>query len=97
MASQKSEQLPFKDFYSQNDIRPGDRVTVLWMDATDVFFLERGDMFKIVGIWDDDLAMGEEYNAKLKVFQTFCTKFEEAAGEFTTGPEREFAQHFAKS
>ncbi|PCD21120.1 hypothetical protein AU210_016546 [Fusarium oxysporum f. sp. radicis-cucumerinum] len=34
----------------------------------------------------------EEYNAKLKVFQAFCAKFEEAAKQFTTGPEREFAQ-----
>ncbi|KAK2685458.1 hypothetical protein QWA68_015704 [Fusarium oxysporum] len=37
----------------------------------------------------------EEYNAKLKVFQAFCAKFEEAAKQFTTGPEREFAQKFA--
>jgi hypothetical protein len=34
----------------------------------------------------------EEYNAKLKVFQAFCAKFEEAAKQFTTGPERELAQ-----
>ncbi|KAK2684929.1 hypothetical protein QWA68_016189 [Fusarium oxysporum] len=39
----------------------------------------------------------EEYNAKLKVFQAFCAKFEEAAKQFTTGPEREFAQRFADS
>ncbi|EXA28589.1 hypothetical protein FOVG_19816 [Fusarium oxysporum f. sp. pisi HDV247] len=39
----------------------------------------------------------EEYNAKLKVFQAFCAKFEEAAKHFTTGPEREFAQKFADS
>ncbi|KAH7460517.1 hypothetical protein FOMA001_g19568 [Fusarium oxysporum f. sp. matthiolae] len=39
----------------------------------------------------------EEYNAKLKVFQAFCAKFEEAAKQFTTGPEREFAQKFADS
>ncbi|KAI8647981.1 hypothetical protein NCS55_01502900 [Fusarium keratoplasticum] len=35
----------------------------------------------------------EEYNAKLTVFQAFCAKFEEAAQQFTTGPERQFAQH----
>ncbi|KAH7019685.1 hypothetical protein EDB80DRAFT_820194 [Ilyonectria destructans] len=29
--------------------------------------------------------------------QAFCTKFEEAAKQFTTGPEREFAQKFAHS
>ncbi|KAL6405612.1 hypothetical protein AUP68_11373 [Ilyonectria robusta] len=39
----------------------------------------------------------EEYNAKLKVFQAFCATFEEAAKQFTTGPEREFAQKFADS
>jgi hypothetical protein len=39
----------------------------------------------------------EEYNAKLKVFQVFCAKFEEAAKQFTTGLEREFAQKFANS
>ncbi|TVY74677.1 putative RNA-directed DNA polymerase from transposon BS [Fusarium oxysporum f. sp. cubense] len=39
----------------------------------------------------------EEYNAKLMVFQAFCTKFEEAAQQFTTGPHRRFAQQFADS
>ncbi|KNB17546.1 hypothetical protein FOXG_21965 [Fusarium oxysporum f. sp. lycopersici 4287] len=39
----------------------------------------------------------EEYNAKLKVFQALCAKFEEAVKQFTTGPEREFAQKFADS
>ncbi|KAI8677679.1 hypothetical protein NCS55_00485300 [Fusarium keratoplasticum] len=34
----------------------------------------------------------EEYNAKLMVFQAFCAKFEEAAQQFTTGPQRRFAQ-----
>jgi hypothetical protein len=38
-----------------------------------------------------------EYNAKLKVFQAFCAKFEEAAKQFTTRLEREFAQKFADS
>ncbi|KAF4448358.1 hypothetical protein F53441_8233 [Fusarium austroafricanum] len=33
----------------------------------------------------------EEYNAKLMVFQAFCAKFEEAAQQFTTGPQRRFA------
>jgi hypothetical protein len=39
----------------------------------------------------------EEYNAKLMVFQAFCAKFEEAAQQFTNGPQRRFAQHFADS
>ncbi|KAI0393010.1 hypothetical protein F5Y17DRAFT_467190 [Xylariaceae sp. FL0594] len=60
--SQQSEQLPFfQDYYSQDDIHPGDRVAVLWAyqpRANDEFALERGDMLKVVGIWDDGWATG---------------------------------------
>ncbi|KAI0968980.1 hypothetical protein F4678DRAFT_474038 [Xylaria arbuscula] len=60
--SQQSEQLPFfKDYYSQDDIHPGERVAVLWAyqpRANDEFSLERGDMLKVVGIWDDGWATG---------------------------------------
>ncbi|TQV98832.1 hypothetical protein V2A60_007470 [Cordyceps javanica] len=60
--SQQSEQLPFfKDYYSQDDIHPGDKVAVLWAyspRAGDEFTLERGDMIKVVGIWDDGWATG---------------------------------------
>ncbi|KAL6881281.1 hypothetical protein J3F83DRAFT_758191 [Trichoderma novae-zelandiae] len=62
LASQQSEQLPFfKDYYSQDDIHPGDKVAVLWAyqpRAPDEFALERGDMLKVVGIWDDGWATG---------------------------------------
>jgi hypothetical protein len=62
ISSQQSEQLPFfKDYYSQDDIHPGDRVAVLWAyqpRAADEFALERGDMLKVVGIWDDGWATG---------------------------------------
>ena len=62
LASQQSEQLPFfKDYYSQDDIHPSDRVAVLWAyqpRANDEFSLERGDMLKVVGIWDDGWATG---------------------------------------
>ena len=62
VASQQSEQLPFfKDYYSQDDIHPGDRVAVLWAyqpRAADEFSLERADMLKVVGIWDDGWATG---------------------------------------
>ena len=62
VASQQSEQLPFfKDYYSQDDIHPSDRVAVLWAyqpRAPDEFALERGDMLKVVGIWDDGWATG---------------------------------------
>ncbi|GJN66946.1 SH3 domain-containing protein [Purpureocillium lilacinum] len=62
VASQNSEQLPFfKDYYSQDDIHPADKVSVLWAyqpRAPDEFALERGDMLKVVGIWDDGWATG---------------------------------------
>lgn len=60
--SQQSEQLPyFKDYYSQDEIHPGDKVATLWAyqpRAGDEFMLERGDMLKVVGIWDDGWATG---------------------------------------
>lgn len=60
--SQQSEQLPyFKDYYSQDEIHPGDKVATLWAyqpRAGDEFLLERGDMLKVVGIWDDGWATG---------------------------------------
>lgn len=37
------------------------------------------------------------HNAKLRVFRTFRAHFNEAAKEFTTGPERDFAKHFSNS
>lgn len=62
VTSQQSEQLPFfKDYYSQDDIHPGDQVAVLWAyqpRAGDEFALERSDMIKVVGIWDDGWATG---------------------------------------
>ncbi|KOS18381.1 Proline-rich receptor-like protein kinase PERK2 [Escovopsis weberi] len=62
VASNQSEQLPFfKDYYSQDDIHPGDKVAVLWAyqpRAVDEFALDRGDVLKVVGIWDDGWATG---------------------------------------
>lgn len=77
VASGQSEQLPFfKDYYSSDDIHPGDKVSVLWAyqpRAGDEFELERGDMLKVVGIWDDGWATGifindraEDYEGKHK-------------------------------
>ncbi|CAG8954624.1 hypothetical protein HYFRA_00004544 [Hymenoscyphus fraxineus] len=76
-ASQQSEQLPFfKDYYSSDEIHPGDKVAALWAyqpRAGDEFSLERGDMLKVVGIWDDGWATGilidenaEDWDAKRK-------------------------------
>ncbi|RHZ59460.1 SH3 domain protein [Aspergillus thermomutatus] len=75
VASGQSEQLSsFQDYYSQDDIRPGDQVAVLWAyqpRAGDEFALERGEMLKVIGIWDDGWATGirvpetaEEYDAR---------------------------------
>jgi hypothetical protein len=77
MTSQQSEQLPFfKDYYSNDEIHPGDKVSTLWAyqpRAGDEFALERGDMLKVVGIWDDGWATGvmmdsraDEWEAKRK-------------------------------
>ena len=77
MTSQQSEQLTFfKDYYSQEEIHPGDKVATLWAyqpRAGDEFALERGDMLKVVGIWDDGWATGiliddkaEDWDAKIK-------------------------------
>ncbi|PNS18352.1 hypothetical protein CAC42_6169 [Sphaceloma murrayae] len=58
----QSEQLAFfKDYYSAEEVRPGDVVATLWAyqpRAQDEFELERGDMLKVVGIWDDGWATG---------------------------------------
>jgi hypothetical protein len=51
----------FKDYYSQDDIRSGDAVATLWAyqpRAQDEWELERGDMIKVIGIWDDGWATG---------------------------------------
>lgn len=73
--SGQSEQLAsFKDYYSSEEIHRGDKVSVLWAyqpRAGDEFELERGDMLKVVGIWDDGWATGmriddraEDYDGK---------------------------------
>lgn len=62
MASGQSEQMSqFKDYYSAEDIHSGDIVATLWAyqpRAGDEWDLERGDMLKVVGIWDDGWATG---------------------------------------
>ncbi|KAJ5619910.1 hypothetical protein N7510_003894 [Penicillium lagena] len=62
VTSGQSEQLSyFRDYYSQDDIHPGDQVAVLWAYAPragDEFELDRGEMLKVIGIWDDGWATG---------------------------------------
>ncbi|KAL1863357.1 hypothetical protein Plec18170_000191 [Paecilomyces lecythidis] len=68
VASGQSEQLSqFRDYYSQDDIHPGDKVAVLWAyqpRAADEFELERGEVLKVVGIWDDGWATGVRVNER---------------------------------
>lgn len=68
VASGQSEQLPFfKDYYSDDEIHPNDKVATLWAyqpRAGDEFELERGDMLKVVGIWDDGWATGVRINER---------------------------------
>ncbi|KAG0642025.1 hypothetical protein HOY80DRAFT_1008134 [Tuber brumale] len=70
--SPQSEQLPFfKDYYSSDDMHPGDKVAVLWAyapRAPDEFELDRGDMIKIVGIWDDGWATGIRLSERAEDF-----------------------------
>lgn len=72
VASGQSEQLPsFKDYYSQDEIHPNDKVATLWAyqpRAGDEFELERGDMLKVVGIWDDGWATGVRVNDRAENF-----------------------------
>jgi hypothetical protein len=70
MASGQSEQMShFKDYYSNDDIRTGDLVSTLWAyqpRAGDEWELDRGDMLKIVGIWDDGWATGYKMNERFE-------------------------------
>lgn len=64
---QSEQLLSFKDYYSVDEIHPGDKVAVLWAyqpRATDEFALERGDMLKVAGIWDDGWATGVMINER---------------------------------
>lgn len=68
----QSEQLPyFRDYYSEDDIHPNDKVAVLWAyqpRAGDEFELERGEMLKVVGIWDDGWATGVRVNERAEEY-----------------------------
>ena len=72
VASGQSEQLPyFKDYYSQDEVHPNDKVATLWAyqpRAPDEFELDRGDMLKVIGIWDDGWATGVRINDRAEDF-----------------------------
>ncbi|KAF1816962.1 hypothetical protein P152DRAFT_5062 [Eremomyces bilateralis CBS 781.70] len=73
LGSGQSEQLQsFKDYYSQEEIKPGDAVATLWAyapRANDEFELERGDMLKVVGIWDDGWATGVQVRERAEEWE----------------------------
>ncbi|KAJ5932582.1 hypothetical protein N7516_007071 [Penicillium verrucosum] len=62
VTSGRSEQMSyFRDYYSQDEIHAGDKVAVLWAyspRAGDEFELDRGEMLRVIGIWDDGWATG---------------------------------------
>ena len=100
VASAQSEQLPFfKDYYSSDEIHPNDKVSVLWAyqpRAGDEFELERGDMLKVVGIWDDGWATGvrindraEDYDGKHKEQRDSGVSNGSTAREPSPGPSGE--------
>lgn len=72
-ATGQSEQLDsFKDYYSNDEIHPGDVVATLWAyspRANDEFELERGEMLRIVGIWDDGWATGVRVNQRAEQWE----------------------------
>ena len=69
----RSEQMDaFKDYYSTDEVHPNDMVSVLWAyqpRANDEFELERGDMLRIVGIWDDGWATGVRINQRAETWE----------------------------
>ena len=93
VASQQSEQLPFfKDYYSQDDIHPGDRVAVLWAyqpRAADEFALERGDMLKVVGIWDDGWATGVMLDERADEWESRRQVQRDSGVSTSSGPKRD--------
>lgn len=57
----------FKDYYSEDNIYPYDKVACVRAyhpRAPDEFILERGDMLKVDGIWDDGWAVGVKLNER---------------------------------
>lgn len=90
VASGQSEQLQFfKDYYSQDDIHPNDTVATLWAyqpRAGDEFELERGDMLKVVGIWDDGWATGVRLNESAEQWE--ARKVEQRDSGVSNGSRR---------
>ena len=89
VASGQSEQLPyFKDYYSQDEIHPNDKVATLWAyqpRAPDEFELDRGDMLKVIGIWDDGWATGVRISDRAEDFDKYRLQRDSGV---SNGPDR---------
>ena len=83
-----AEQLSFfKDYYSEDEIHPGDEVSTIWAyqsRAGDEFALERGDMIKVFGIWNDGWATGCRIDKRAEDWAT--GRNEMASGEIKAFP-----------
>jgi len=94
VASGQSEQLQFfKDYYSQDDIHPNDTVATLWAyqpRAGDEFELERGDMLKVVGIWDDGWATGVRLSETAEQWE--ARKAEQRDSGVSNGSKRSYVE-----
>ncbi len=91
--SGQSEQLSsFRDYYSPDEIHPNDTVATLWAfqpRAADEFALERGDMLKVVGIWDDGWATGVRINERAEDYGGKDKIQRDSGGSNGSGPKAE--------
>ncbi|TKX19866.1 hypothetical protein C1H76_8064 [Elsinoe australis] len=88
----QSEQLAFfKDYYSQDEIHAGDLVSTLWAyqpRAQDEHELERGDMLKVVGIWDDGWATGVRVSLRADQWRSRSQTQRDSANSTGNGRQR---------
>jgi len=88
----QSEQLSFfKDYYSQDAIHPGDRVAVLWAykpRAINELNLDRGDMIKVVGIWENGWAMGVMVDERVEEWEARQQAQRDSGASDTPGGNR---------
>ena len=73
ITSGQSKQLTFiKDYYSEDNIYPCNKVATVWAylpRASDEFTLEQGDVFQVVGIWNDGWATGYRLNQRAEAYE----------------------------
>ncbi|KAI7759642.1 hypothetical protein LZL87_014150 [Fusarium oxysporum] len=93
VTDQQSEQVPFfKDYYSQDDIHPRDKVAVLWAfqpRAEDEFALERGDMLYVVTLWDDGWGVGIMMDERVEEWEVQCRAQKDSGISGSSGQGRD--------